>query len=69
MEYTVKSCVYNTFSQPKLDQKWVMVLYIGPGTKFNPIFFGYRGSMTADIACYASCLTVNKSNLSEIPYS
>lgn len=64
-------CTVNTFFS-QFDQKLGCVLYIE--TKFYPIFLesvsGYCRRMTADIACYASWMSVKKkTNLSEILYS
>lgn len=49
------------FFQPKLDQKLgVHIIY---KHFFYPIssehVSGYRGGVTADIACYASCMSID----------
>lgn len=57
----IHMCTVNTFFS-QFDQKLGCVLYIE--TKFYPIFlesvFGYCRRMTADIACYASWMSVKK---------
>lgn len=59
---TVKSCVLSHFFPSKILSKVGYVLYIE--TKFYPIFServsGYRRSMTAVMACYASCMSEDK---------
>lgn len=54
-------CIIHTFFPLKFHQKWGWVLY--KRTKFSPIFSErvseYGGSMTANIACYANCTSVD----------